>query len=93
MPHPVEAILEDETITEGLPDSEAGELISWLVGLADEAEGEDQEFVEHLKRLGRQLARISARWGVPITDLINLVEIAWEEPGESASSSPRPMRA
>ncbi len=92
MPHPAEAILEDETITEGLPDREAGELLAWLVGLADEMDEEDQAYIQHLRRLGRQLARISSRWGVPVTDLIDLVEIAWEDPGEPARA-PRPMRA
>lgn len=65
MPHPAEVFFEDETLTEGLTDDEARDLLAWLVGLADEMEGEDPAYIEQLKRLGRHLARLSARWGVP----------------------------
>ncbi len=93
MPNPAEEILEDETITEGLPDDEAGILLGWLISLAEEIEGEDPAYLTQLKRLGRQLARISGLWGVPVSDLIDLVELAWEEPGETQARPPRPMKA
>ncbi|WP_457630139.1 hypothetical protein [Oceanithermus sp.] len=93
MPNPAEEILEDETITEGLPDDEAGILLGWLISLAEEIEGEDPAYLTQLKRLGRQLARISGLWGVPVGDLIDLVELAWEEPGETQARPPRPMKA
>jgi len=93
MPNLSEEILEDETITENLPDDEAGILLGWLLNLAEEIEGEDRAYLDQLKRLGRQLARISSIWGVPVSDLIDLVEAAWEEPGENATRHQRPMRA
>ena len=93
MPHPAEVFFEDETLTEGLTDDEARDLLAWLVGLADEMEGEDLAYIEQLKRLGRHLARLSARWGVPVGDLIDLVEIAWEDPDQPQGRPPRPMRA
>ncbi|WP_457627526.1 hypothetical protein [Oceanithermus sp.] len=93
MRHPAELFFEDETLTEGLTDDEARDLLAWLVGLADEVEGEDPAYMEQLKRLGRHLARLSARWGVPVGDLIDLVELAWEDPDQPHSRLQRPMRA
>ncbi|WP_457638183.1 hypothetical protein [Oceanithermus sp.] len=93
MPSLAEQLLEDETLTEGLADDEAGILLGWLISLAEEAEGEDLAYLEQLRRLGRQISRISGLWGVPVGDLIDLVETAWEEPGEVSSRPPRPMRA
>ena len=93
MPNLAEEILEDETITEGLPDDEAGILLGWLISLAEEIEGEDPAYLEQLKRLGRQLAHIGSIWGVPVNNLIDLVELAWEDPGEPSGRQPRPMRA
>jgi len=93
VPHPAEAFFEDETLTEGLTEDEARELLAWLLGLADEMEDEDPSYIQQLKRLGRHLARLSARWGVPVNDLIDLVEIAWEDPDQPRGRQPRPMRA
>jgi len=93
MPSPVEEILEDETITSGLPDDEASILLGWLISLAEEVDGEDPAYVAQLKKLGRQIARISGLWGVPVGELIDLLEITWEDPDEKASRRPRPIRA
>ena len=93
MPNRAEEILEDETITEGLPDDEAGILLGWLISMVEEIEEGDPAYLEQLKRLGRHLARISSIWGVPVNNLIELVELAWEDPGEPSSRQPRPMRA
>jgi len=89
----IERLLEDETLTEGLPDAEAGVLLGWLLSLAEEAEGEDGEYLAYLKQLGRQIARISGIWGVPVSDLIDLVERAWDGPGDSPAREPQPMKA
>ena len=93
MPHPAEQIFEDETITEGLTDEQASELLAWLLGLLDEMEEGDQAYLQQLKEIGRQIARISSRWGVPVGRLIDLVETAWAEPDEGAGPPQRPMRA
>ena len=93
MRHLADELFEDETLTEGLTDEEARSLLTWLVDLAHEAEGEDPAYVQQLRRLGRQLARISARWGVPVEDLIDLVEIAWEDPDQPQGRPPKPVRA
>ncbi|AEB11332.1 hypothetical protein [Marinithermus hydrothermalis] len=89
----IERFLEDEGLTEGLTDEDARELLSWLVGLVEEMEHPEGAYVAQLHRIGRQLARISRRYGVPIEELIDLVELAWEEPGEDPSGGARPMRA
>jgi len=93
MRHLADELFEDETLTEGLTDEEARSLLTWLVDLAHEAEDEDPAYVQQLRRLGRQLARISARWGVPVEDLIDLVEIAWEDPDQPQGRPPKPVRA
>jgi len=93
MRRPIEELLEDETITEMLPDGEASLLLGWLISLAEE-EGElDSETIGHLKLLGRKVARISSLWGVPVSELVDLVETAWEEPGDPSGSEPEPVRA
>ena len=93
MPNLAEMLLEDETITEGLPDNEAGILLGWLLSLVDEIEGEDLIYLEQLKQLGRRIARISGIWGVPVNNLIELIEIAWEEPGTDSERQLRPVKA
>ncbi len=90
-----EQLLEDEALTDGLSDEEAGELIGWLIGVLEDLEadsaGATEKYVGHLRQLGHEMARIARRYAVPIEELIELVETAWEEPGEA--SVPRPMQA
>ncbi|WP_027882667.1 hypothetical protein [Meiothermus rufus] len=90
-----EQLLEDEALTDGLSDEEANELIGWLIGIMEDLEADSEAATEkyagHLRRLGHEMARIARRYTVPIEELIELVEVAWEEPGEA--SGPRPMQA
>ncbi len=89
-----EQFLEDEALTDGLSDEDASELVGWLIGIVEDLEAESREmpekYVSQLKRLGHELARVARRYGVPIEVLIDLIEMAWEEPGEE---SPKPMQA
>ncbi|MER3450881.1 MAG: hypothetical protein C4300_01015 [Thermus sp.] len=71
-----ELFLTDEALTDGLTDEEARELLSWLLGLAEEA---DEAHLPHLKRLGQEVARLSREYGVPVDEVIALVELAWGE--------------
>jgi len=93
--HLTELFLEDEGLTDGLSDEDASELLGWLVGVAEDLEADSgempQRYVSQLKRLGHEIARMSRRYSIPIHELIDLVELVWEEPGEG--SSPRPMQA
>ncbi|GIW23918.1 hypothetical protein [Meiothermus sp.] len=90
-----EQLLEDEALTEGLTDEDASELLGWLIGIVEDLEAESSEppdrYVNQIKRLGHEIARVARRYKVPIEELIDLVELAWEEPGEG--SSPKPMQA
>lgn len=90
-----EQFLEDEALTDGLSDKDASELVGWLIGIVEDLEAESSErpeqYVGQLRRLGHELARVARRYGIPIEELIDLIEVAWEEPGEEAS--PRPMQA
>lgn len=73
-----ERFLEDEGLSEGLTDQQAHELVDWLISIAEDL-GEPA-YVSQLQRLGREIARISRDYGVPVETLIDLVEIAWEDP-------------
>ncbi|WP_337868050.1 hypothetical protein [Meiothermus sp.] len=90
-----EQFLEDEALTDGLSDEDASELVGWLVGIVEDLEAESngmpERYVSQLKRLGHELARIARQYAVPIEELIDLIETAWEEPGEG--QSPKPMQA
>lgn len=90
-----ELLLEDEALTDGLSDEDAGELLGWLIGVAENLEAESgeipQAYISQLKQFGRAIARISRRYRVPVQELIDLVELAWEEPHET--SAPKPMQA
>lgn len=90
-----ELLLEDEALTDGLSDEDAGELLAWLIGVAENLEAESgeipQAYISQLKQFGREIARISRRYRVPVQELIDLVELAWEEPQET--SAPKPMQA
>ncbi|MGQ9510764.1 MAG: hypothetical protein ACUVUP_04300 [Thermaceae bacterium] len=71
-----EFFLTDEALTEGLTDEEARELLAWLLDLARDT---DEAHLPHLKRLGQEVARLSRDYGVPVDELIALVELAWGE--------------
>lgn len=90
-----ELLLEDEALTDGLSDEDAGELLVWLIGVAENLEAESGEIpqahISQLKQFGREIARISRRYRVPVQELIDLVELAWEELHET--SAPKPMQA
>lgn len=87
-----ELLLEDEAITDGLTDEDASELLGWLIGVAENLEAESgevpQAYISQLKQFGREIARLSSRYKIPVQELIDLVELAWEEPGETLSSKP-----
>lgn len=89
-----EQIIEDEALTDGLSDEDASELVSWLLDIAEDFSAEPgvlrDRYLAQLKRLGREVARISRKHHVPVEALIDLVEIAWEEPDESDT---KPMQA
>ncbi|MCS7068792.1 MAG: hypothetical protein N2Z75_04315 [Meiothermus sp.] len=90
-----EQLLEDEGLTDGLSDEEASELVGWLIGIVEDLEAESgelsEQYVGQLRRLGHELARVARRYGVPVEELIDLIELAWEEPGQE--QSPKPMQA
>ncbi|AFV76915.1 hypothetical protein YIM1640_17130 [Thermus oshimai] len=70
-------LMEDEALTDGLTDEEAQALLSWLRDLAEEV---DPSHLAHLRRLGHEVARLARDYGVPVEDLIGLLELAWEAP-------------
>lgn len=88
----VEQIIEDEALTDGLSDEDASELVSWLLDIAEDFSGEPgilrDRYLSQLKRLGREVARLSRKHHVPVESLIDLVELAWEEPDESTDTKP-----
>ncbi|GEM87543.1 hypothetical protein [Meiothermus granaticius] len=93
-----EQFLEDETLTAGLSEEDASELVGWLLGIAEDleeqtsaGEGGFEHYLAQLKRLGAQVARLSRRYKIPVEELVDLIELAWEEPGEPGGS--RPMQA
>lgn len=99
-----EKLLEDEGLTEGLSDEQAQELLSWLMEIAEELAAQQSSEASlsrdsseaggpmaQLHRLGREMARLSRSFNVPIEELIDLVELAWEDP--EAQPTPPAMRA
>lgn len=80
-----ERFLEDEALSEGLTDQQAHELVDWLISIAREL-GEPA-YVPQLQQIGREIAKISRDYGVPVETLIELVEMAWEDP----DAPPGPM--
>lgn len=82
-----EQLLEDEALTDGLSDEDASELLGWLVGIAEELES-NTVYLPQLKRLGHEVARLARKYRVPVDDLIELIEIAWEEPGQEGGTKP-----
>lgn len=73
---PAALFLEDEALTDGLTDEEAETLLSWLLDLAREASPKE---LAHLRRLGHEITRLSRDYGLPVEELIGLVELAWGE--------------
>ncbi|TBH17573.1 hypothetical protein [Thermus thermamylovorans] len=71
---PAQLFLEDEALTEGLTDEEAEVLLSWLLDLAGEA---SPARLSHLRRLGHEITRLSREYGLPVEELISLVELSW----------------
>jgi hypothetical protein len=71
---PAQLLLEDEALTDGLTDEEAQVLLSWLLEMVKDA---DPAQLSHLRRLGHGITRLSRDYGVPVEDLIGLVELAW----------------
>ncbi len=86
----IDEILEDEALTQGLSESEAQELLTWLVGLLEE--GEDEQDGAHVRALGKRIAKLAARYRVPVEELIELVELAWGELPQGESED-RPLLA
>lgn len=73
---PAQLLLEDEALTDGLTDEEAEALLAWLMDLAKEA---DPAQFAHLRRLGHEIGRLARDYGVPVEELIRLVELSWGE--------------
>ena len=86
----IDQLLEDETLTQGLPEAEAQELLAWLIALLEESEDEPEG--AHVRALGKRIARIAARHQVPVEALIELVELAWGELPQSENDD-RPLLA
>lgn len=88
-------IIEDDALTEGLSEEDASELVSWLIDIAEDFSGEPgvlrERYMGQLKRLGREVARLSRKHHIPVESLIDLIELAWEEP--EGGSDNRPMQA
>lgn len=74
--NPDELFLEDEALTDGLTDEEAKTLLAWLLEMAQEA---GPSHLYHLRRLGREITRLSRDYRVPVEELIGLVELAWSD--------------
>jgi hypothetical protein len=88
-------VFDDITLTAGLSDEDASELVSWLVGVAEDLEPEfltnDPSYVlGQLKRMGREIAQLSRQYKIPIETLVDLVETAWDFP---AGDEPKAMQA
>ena len=87
-----EQFIEDETLTAGLSDEDASELVGWLAGIAEELEEQNnplrQQYVAQLKRLGHEVSRLARRHKIPVETLIDLIELAWEEPEENRETKP-----
>lgn len=87
-----EQIIEDEALTDGLSDEDASELVSWLLDIAEDFSAETgvlrERYIIQLKRLGREVARLSRKHRIPVEALIDLVELAWEEPDGGNETKP-----
>jgi len=86
----IDQLLEDETITRGLSESEAQELVSWLIALLEESESEAEG--AQVRALGKRIAQLATRFRVPVDELIELVELAWGDL-EVAPSEDLPLNA
>ena len=83
MGDPRELFWEDEGLTEGLTDEEAQFLLGWLMDVAEDL---DPAHLAHLRRLGREITRLARDYGVPVGELVQLVEpltaLRRPQPGE-----------
>lgn len=97
-----EQFLEDEALTAGLSDEDASELVGWLIGIAEDLQAQSagdslsdprlgERYLAQLKRLGGEIARLSRKHRIPVEELVDLIELAWEEPGQEGGT--RPMQA
>ena len=77
MGDPRELFWEDEGLTEGLTDEEAQFLLGWLMDVAEDL---DPAHLAQLRRLGREITRLARDYGVPVGELVQLVELAWSDP-------------
>lgn len=77
MRDPRELFWEDEGLTEGLTDEEAQFLLGWLMDVAEDL---DPAHLAHLRCLGREITRLARDYGVPVGELVQLVELAWSDP-------------
>ena len=87
-----EQFIEDESLTAGLSDEDASELVGWLMGIAEELEEQQnplrQQYLGQLKRLGQEVSRMAREHKIPVEALIDLVELAWEEPQDNRETKP-----
>jgi len=86
----IDQLLEDEALTQGLSESEAQELLSWLIALLEESE--DERDGAQVRALGKRIAQLATRFGVPVEELIELVELAWGDL-EVAAAEETPLNA
>ena len=86
----IDELLNDKSLTRGLSEGEAQELLSWLVALLEDSE--DEREAAHVRALGKQVAKLAARYRVPVEELIELVERAWGELPEPEGED-RPLSA
>ncbi len=87
----IEELLGDESLTRGLSESEAQELLSWLIGLLEE--DTDEREGRLVRHLGRRLAELAQRYRVPVEELIELVELAWGEEPPAPPAEPASLKA
>jgi len=84
----IDQLLDDESLTQGLSEGEAQELLSWLIALLEESESEAEG--AQVRALGKRIAALAARYRVPVEELIELVELAWDEAAPEFNDEPPP---
>ncbi|MBF6593517.1 MAG: hypothetical protein IVW51_03590 [Thermaceae bacterium] len=91
-----EQFLEDEVLIAGLSDEDASELVGWLIGIAEDLETQSEpseprlqeRYLAQLKRLGYQVAGLNRKYHIPVEELVDLIELAWEEPDQEQGTRP-----
>ncbi len=86
----IEELLEDEALTQGLSESDAQELLTWLISLLEEDETERGG--HYVRVLGKQVAKLAKSHNLPVHELIELVELAWQDTAVSLET-PSPLEA